>query len=310
MTVFAVACASAPDQAAAPRKATPVVIVTDCGVDVDDQWAIAHAVLAPTLDVRAVLTTHATELGEQSAQTTAVCVRKLFAKMHERVSRPPVITGANVALTDKKAPVASFAVAALRALAKSYDAANPLHVVLIAPATDVASALLMEPSLAQRLVVHAMAFESWPVAGDAWDARNDIAAWQALLASNVPVSIGSGDTSKQALVMTRDEAVRTVGGTPLGDYLVATLDGWLATHGDLAMKVAKRADAWPVWDEIAIADVMAFSRTEERPRPVLLEDMGLAPQQPGETVRWVVDVDHTQLWQNLSDVTSAEADAR
>ena len=36
----------------------PVILTTDCGADMDDQWALAHLVLSPEFDVRAVVTTH------------------------------------------------------------------------------------------------------------------------------------------------------------------------------------------------------------------------------------------------------------
>lgn len=285
-----------------PREAVPVVLVTDCGVDIDDQWAIAHAVLTPMIDVRAILTTHAPGMGEQSAQITAQCVRTVLAKFPPTRVRPPIITGASTALVDEKTPTASFAVAALRALAKTYTPERPLHVVLIAPATDVASALLLEPAIAPRMVVHAMAFDTAQNENAELNARNDVAAWQALYASHVPISIGGGDTSKRSLMMTREEALATLGGTPVGDYLVETFDAWLATHGELVAKVAQRSDAWPVWDEIAIADVLTLATTEERPRPNTLPSE--SPQQ--NTIRWVVDVDKKQLWRNLASVTSNE----
>ena len=37
----------------------PVILTTDFGVEVDDQWALTHLVLSPRVDLRAVVTTHA-----------------------------------------------------------------------------------------------------------------------------------------------------------------------------------------------------------------------------------------------------------
>ena len=36
-----------------------VALSTDCGADIDDQWALAHLLLSPELDLRAIITTHA-----------------------------------------------------------------------------------------------------------------------------------------------------------------------------------------------------------------------------------------------------------
>ena len=35
---------------------TPVIISTDCGCEMDDQWAITHLCLSPVIDVRAIIT--------------------------------------------------------------------------------------------------------------------------------------------------------------------------------------------------------------------------------------------------------------
>ena len=44
---------------ASPRA---VLLTTDCGVDMDDQWAIVHLALHPAFDLRSVVTTHAPNL--------------------------------------------------------------------------------------------------------------------------------------------------------------------------------------------------------------------------------------------------------
>jgi len=31
-----------------------VVLSTDCGADIDDQWALAHLILSPELDLRGI----------------------------------------------------------------------------------------------------------------------------------------------------------------------------------------------------------------------------------------------------------------
>src|SRR5437762_10933693 len=58
-----------------PRPATArplaVVLSTDCGVEVDDQWALTHIALSPELQLRAVLTTHASSIHFSSATSAA-----------------------------------------------------------------------------------------------------------------------------------------------------------------------------------------------------------------------------------------------
>src|SRR5256885_11036915 len=57
--------ARAAPAATAPR--TSVVLTTDCGADIDDQWALAHVALSPELDLRGVVTTHAATVHVSSA---------------------------------------------------------------------------------------------------------------------------------------------------------------------------------------------------------------------------------------------------
>jgi inosine-uridine nucleoside N-ribohydrolase len=94
---IAVACALA-----APR---PVILTTDCGADMDDQWALAHLALSPEFDVRAVVTTHTGKFPvfpAPAAEGTAKVARDVLAHMPLR-SRPVVIAGSSVALSSRSA---------------------------------------------------------------------------------------------------------------------------------------------------------------------------------------------------------------
>ena len=42
--------------------ARSVVVTTDCGVEVDDQWAITHLALCSQFDFKGIVTTHAPTL--------------------------------------------------------------------------------------------------------------------------------------------------------------------------------------------------------------------------------------------------------
>ena len=58
-----------------------VVLTTDCGAEIDDQWALAHLALSPEVNLEAVITTHASSIRFSSA--TAV---KHAAEVLARVS--------------------------------------------------------------------------------------------------------------------------------------------------------------------------------------------------------------------------------
>src|ERR687884_782318 len=95
-----VAFAIAASLAAAPR---PIVLTTDCGADMDDQWALAHLVLSPEFDVRAVVTTHTGKykiLSAPAAESSARIARDVIAHMPV-TKRPAVIPGSSVPLTSR-----------------------------------------------------------------------------------------------------------------------------------------------------------------------------------------------------------------
>ena len=50
------ACVDATD--ALRKRRRPVVLSTDCGCEMDDQWALALLALSPAIDLRAVVGAH------------------------------------------------------------------------------------------------------------------------------------------------------------------------------------------------------------------------------------------------------------
>src|SRR5439155_24574076 len=112
-----------------------------------------------------------------------------------------------------------------------------LHVLVIGAATDVASALLIDPGFAERVEVVAMGFDGWPEGGDPWNVKNDVRAWQVLLQSRVPIVVGDGDVGRRRLGMSVASAHRWLdaSGAP-GRPLVALLETWLTKNAALARK--------------------------------------------------------------------------
>ena len=67
--------------------------------------------------------------------------------------------------------------------ARGRSADDRLVVVVLGAATDVASALLIDPTLADRITIVAMGFDGWPEGRDPWNVKNDVRAWRVLLES-------------------------------------------------------------------------------------------------------------------------------
>src|SRR4051794_22277827 len=83
--------------------ARPVLLTTDCGADMDDQWAIAHLALSPEFDLRAIVTTHTGKypnLPPLAAESSARCARDVLANIPPG-AKPAIIPGSSVPLSSR-----------------------------------------------------------------------------------------------------------------------------------------------------------------------------------------------------------------
>src|SRR5262245_5301809 len=77
-----------PRPANTPERAS-IVLTTDCGADMDDQWALAHILLSPELELKAVITSHAAAIGLSSdvaAENASRVIDAILPK--QQLSRP------------------------------------------------------------------------------------------------------------------------------------------------------------------------------------------------------------------------------
>ena len=284
---------------AAPR---PVILTTDCGADMDDQWALAHLALSPQFEIRAVVTTHTGKyhvLAPPEAETSARNAREVLAHIPVR-NKPPVIPGSSVPLRSRT-PLRNSGVDRIVSESRSFKRDRRLTVLVIGAATDTASALLSDMGLADRIEIVAMGFKGWKEGGDEFNIQNDPIAWQVILDSGVPVTVGDAEVSKRDLVLTsaRAHAVLDPAGAP-GRYLAGLLDDWLAKHRDVVLSVTGDAKLWPVWDEVTMAHLLGMTSEDERSRPTLRPDLSFDHRGGRGNITWVTAVDSGRLWSDLA----------
>jgi purine nucleosidase len=174
---------------AEPAAPVRMVLDTDTRNEIDDQFALVHVLLAPErARLEAVyaapfcngrVATPAEGMRESEAE-----IRWVMGLLPER--QVPVLSGSDRWLSDAGVPVASAAASDLIERARAGD--SPLYVVAIGAPTNVASALLADPGLAERVVVvwlggHA---PNWGTAAE-FNLRQDPAASRVLLDSGVPL---------------------------------------------------------------------------------------------------------------------------
>ncbi len=184
--------------------------------------------------------------------------------------------------------------------ARGRTAENRLTVVILGAATDVASALLTDPTWAERVTIVAMGFNGYPQGGDPWNVKNDPIAWRILLDSRVPIVVGDAEVTKRLLRMTPDRAHTLL--TMLPDpapLLLNRFDAWIAQNAKIAQGETGSAIVWPIWDEVTTAYLLGMATAESRPRPRLRDDLTFDLDHPKGTIEWVTAIDEAKLWPDL-----------
>jgi purine nucleosidase len=248
-----------------------VLIDTDAANEIDDQFALAWALLSPTqLQVEAVYATPFSFAHRQGGRVLQdprpfnapdVGMERSFEEI-ERVhallgltDQVPVRRGTPGYLVSPEQPIASDATRDLiaRAMATGADA-PPLYVLALGCPTNIASALLIEPRIAQRIVVvwtsgypsHA------PQVNHSFNLEQDLVATRVLLASGVPLVYLPGYHVGAQLRLSLPEIERWV--QPMG--AIGAYLHQLFTHNplwELQGITSFFAHSWVMWDLICIA---------------------------------------------------------
>lgn len=128
-----------------------VIINTDAKNEADDQYAIVQALLSPSLDIRGLVAAHfgfrrGLDSMRQSREEIDLLLHLLRLNKEVRVA-----DGAPRPLPDMLTPVDSPGARLIVEEALREDA-GPLFVAFLGPLTDMASALLLAPEIADRAV--------------------------------------------------------------------------------------------------------------------------------------------------------------
>jgi len=209
-----------------PSNRVRVILNTDAKNEADDQYAIVHAILTPLFELHGIIPAHfGDRRGPGSLQASREEVLKLLDLM-DLSGRIPVYSGAPAALPDEKTPVPSEGSALIIEEALKDDL-RPLHVAFLGPLTDMASALLENPAIAERNVrVVWIGGQDWPVGGWEYNLSNDVTAANVVFRSKVEVWQIPSTIYKRMAVGYAELVEKVYDKGPLGKYLVEQLVEW------------------------------------------------------------------------------------
>ncbi|EZP72436.1 Twin-arginine translocation pathway signal precursor [Sphingomonas paucimobilis] len=147
--------------AAGPRSR--LLFVNDLAGDLDGLYALVHAILSPTSELRGIVATGTSNPGESAAK--AVDLAEDVLELMNRTGKVKIHAGAARKMAQLNMPVRSPGTQAIIDEARRTDTDLPLFVAVGGGLTEVASALLLEPSIADRFTLVWIGGDSYPEGG-------------------------------------------------------------------------------------------------------------------------------------------------
>lgn len=139
------------------RPRMRVIIDNDFGGDPDGLFQLVHQVLSPSAEIRAIVGSHLKKGDpfDPSNQTATNAKKKAeeILGLMESSGRFPVYEGSNIALSNDTTAQHSPAAQAIINEAMRTDTDLPLYVICGAGLTDLASAYLLQPKIAEHLTL-------------------------------------------------------------------------------------------------------------------------------------------------------------
>ena len=284
-----------------PTGPVDVVIDTDTYNEIDDQYALAYLIRSEDeLHLKAIYTAPFYNNKVDSAKTG---MEKSYAeifnvlKLIKREDLNPIVyRGSEQFLPDENTPVISDAAKDLAERAMSYTSDHPLYVIAIGAITNVASALLINPEIAERMVVIWLgghAYE-WPHNRE-FNCQQDVASVRVVLDRAVVVLLPCMGVVS-AFSTTQYELEHWLKGqNELCDYLCDITVQHQVDHG--------RFGCWskPVWDVAAVGWLLQGTYMEDRlePAPIAEYDHKWAFDRTRPLIRYVYHIYRDKLMEDL-----------
>ncbi|MCA9916587.1 MAG: nucleoside hydrolase [Anaerolineales bacterium] len=225
-----------------------MVIDTDTYNEIDDQFAIVYALLSP--EQMAVEALYAAPFFNRRASSPGDGMEKSYDEILRLLERLNLSAenlayrGSNGFLADYDHPYDSEAVRDL--IDRAMNATEPLYVVAIGALTNIASAILIEPKIIEKIIVVWLGGNAlhWPNTIE-FNLSGDVLAARLVLDCGVPLVLIPCQGVTTHLISTVSEIELYVQGKgAIGDYLAETFKGYSDDHF-----------AWSkeIWDVVAIA---------------------------------------------------------
>ena len=290
---------------APPEGPVRLVLDTDTYNEIDDQFAVVHALLSPKeLSVEAL---YAAPFLNDRSSSPHDGMEKSYEEIHRlikllHISSCPVYRGSEAFLDNSSSPQTSEAAEDLisRAMEKND---RPLYVAAIGAITNVASAILLEPRILERIVVVWLGGNAvyWPNAKE-FNLQQDIIASRLIFDCGVPLIQLPCQPVVSHLLTTEEEMKAKVGKHgPLGQYLSNIFCAYCEERGILS-KV--------IWDIAATSWLIdpQWVKTTLVHSPILTDQFTWSFDSSRHLIRSAASIDRDAIFSDVFSKLQKQAD--
>ncbi len=292
------------DESVRIKKLTPptgkikMVLDTDTYNEVDDQFALAYAVLSPEkIDLQAI---YAAPFKNNRSESPGDGMEKSYQeilrllKFMGKSSDNFAFRGSDRYLEDVNRPVKSDAVTDLIKKALACTPEDPLYVVPIGCITNIASAILIEPKIIENMVVVWLGGNdlNWPHQKE-FNLMQDVPAAQVVFNSGVPLVVMPTQPVISHLHTTIPELKYYLEGkNELSDYLY-----------NIVVEYSGGRDAWSkvIWDVSAVAWLInpSWIPTDLVHSPILTDQVTFSVDHSRHFIRMATSINRDAIFRDL-----------
>ena len=281
-----------------PTGQVRMVLDTDTYNEVDDQFALAYALLSPEkVDIEAV---YAAPFKNNRSESAGDGMEKSYEeilrllKFMDRKADGFAFKGSNSYLQDISKPIESDATKDLIKRAMASSPADPLYVVPVGCITNIASAILIEPKIIENIVVVWLGGNGlhWPHQKE-FNLHQDVLAAQVVLNSGVPFVIMPTRPVISHFHTTIPELKFYLEGkNELSDYLY-----------NIVVEYSQGRDAWSkvIWDVTAVAWLVnpSWVPTNIVHSPILTDQVTYSVDHSRHFIRMAYSVNRDAIFRDL-----------
>ncbi|MBQ8508588.1 MAG: nucleoside hydrolase [Clostridia bacterium] len=286
-----------------PKGVVDVVIDTDAYNEIDDQFAISYALCSPDrMTVQALYAApfhNSRSTGPKDGMEKSYDeILKLLTLAKREDLKPLTFRGSVEYLPNETTPVESDAADDLIVRARGYSSENPLYVVALGAITNVASALIKAPDIAEKMVLVWLGGHAWHWNDTAeFNMKQDVAAARVVFGCGVPLVQLPCMGVVSAFTTTKPELEYWFADkNPLADYLAKN------TIEEAESYAAGKPWSRVIWDVTAVAWVadrggLLQSRLDFTPIPEYDHHYGFDTRRP--LMRYVTHISRDALMLDL-----------